>query len=191
MHYYNHAEQYFVTVIINMDDSLHEYVLHRILSLFFLSTSKIYLACSLRPRHHEDAYIVIRYMFPAPPIITCNIPCSIIPRHIMWRVKMGHICRIVGVPIMVVSLLFNFNLFYIYIFDPKITNIKEIFIIDFELRYVYFLNNFARIVFLGNTMSTENCIRLKFNTHRLSWNSCSYYQWHTWCLSVKFKCNTH
>lgn len=73
------------------------------------SALKIHLACRLRPRHREDAYIVIRYISPAPPIITCNTPCSTIRRLIVWRVKMACIRRTVEVRITAVSLLFSYN----------------------------------------------------------------------------------
>lgn len=70
---------------------------------------KIHLACRLRPRHREDAYIVIRYMSPAPPIITYITPCSTIRRLIVWKVKMARIRRTVEVHITAVSLLFSYN----------------------------------------------------------------------------------
>lgn len=98
-----------IIIIINMGDCLHELVYIVCLPRLLHSNAlKIHLACRFRPRHREDAYIVIRYMSPAPPIITCNILCSTIRRLIVWRVKMA-CTRRTEVRIMAVSLLFNYS----------------------------------------------------------------------------------
>lgn len=94
------------TVIVSTRISLHILLPPFSLSLSFARASKIYLACRFRPRHHEDAYIVIRYIYPAHPIITCNTLCSTTRRLIAWRVKTARICRIAGVRITAVSLLY-------------------------------------------------------------------------------------